>query len=448
MTEKALQLMEAAYTKFLMGKINKDRLCKELQTALELMSFGNTSKKFDVQISNSKGFGEFFGMRIFPSIPDLDTFCERLVSDDSKSSVKFNEITKRWKNIEHWVLEVDGICFDRTRINFTPKELTALTLHEIGHVIYSDSPIEGFYRAYRETKTRMTISDKAGQKLMYNLYMIPLSIACMQRRWTNSKNEIRTEIIADKSVMEFGYGEYLAEALEKIIKVYGTINTTEQQLQNEVTSSVQWCAQNMNDMSKRTEHLKDELYYQAIRAKSGYLKAVSVIVLDKLGLKMRERYTGAVVEASLELISDPNCLEKYEPFIPVLEAANFNKRLIALESCEAIALEAIFNRRKKVKTELPSQYEVDAIAIEVDKITNHHDRVFVLDLIYEVLDRINTFEEVVSADPALLKKWQGKINTMKEQLEMLRQATLSKKTFSQGYKFFVKLPDAASDYEG
>lgn len=204
----------------------------------------------------------------------------------------------------------------------------------------------------------------------------------------------------------------------------------------------------MNDMSKRTEHLKDELYYQAIRAKSGYLKAVSVIVLDKLGLKMWERYTGAVVEASLELISDPNCLEKYEPFIPVLEAANFNKRLIALESCEAIALEAIFNRRKKVKTELPSQYEVDAIAIEVDKITNHHDRVFVLDLIYEVLDRINTFEEVVSADPALLKKWQGKINTMKEQLEMLRQATLSKKTFSQGYKFFVKLPDAASDYEG
>lgn len=448
MTEKALQLVESAYTKYLMGKIKNDRLCKELQTALEMLPFGGKQKKFEVQIANSKGFGEFFGMRIFPSIPDLDSFCEHLVSDDSKQLVKFTEITKRWKNIEHWVLEIDGICFDRTRMNFTPKELTALTLHEIGHVIYSDSPVEGFYRAYRETKTRMTISDKAGQKLMYNLYMIPLSIACMQRRWTNSKNEIRTEIIADKSVMEFGYGEYLAEALEKIIKAFGTVNTTEQQQQNEINSSVQWCTQNMVDVSKRTDHLKDELYYQAVRAKSNYLKAISVIVLDKMGMKMREKYTGAVVEATLEIISDPESLKTYEPFIPVLEAAAFNRRLKAFENCESIAMEAIFNKRKKVKAELPSQYDVDAIAIEVDKITNHHDRVFVLDLIYEVLDRVNTFEEVISADPALLRKWQGKINSMKEQLEMLRQATLSKKTFNQGYKFFVKLPDVASDYEG
>lgn len=464
MNEKALQLLDDAYTRFLMGKINKDRLCKEIKTALEIMPFGERHKHFEVQISNSKGYGEFFGMRIFPAIPDLDSFCDSLVRDDSRDIVKYNDITKRWKNIENWVLEIDGICFDRTRLNFSPKELSALTLHEIGHVIYSDKPVEAFYRAYRETKTRMKISDRAGQKLMYNLYMIPLSIACMQRRWTNGRNEVHTEIVADKTVLELGYGEYLAEALEKIIKNFGTINTSESQQQKEVTSEVEWCARNMDDLTLRKDHLKDELYYKAVRAKSNYLKAISVIILDKMGLKMRERYTGAVVEASMDLLNDPDCLNKYQPFIDVVAGARFNSSLRALESSEqgvidalrdeisgkvvSAAMESIFNRRKKVKAELPSQFEVDAIAIEVDKITNHHDRVFVLDLIYEVLDRINTFEEVISADPALVKKWQGKINTMKAQLEVLRQATLDKKTFNQGYKFFVKLPDAAAAYEG
>ena len=117
-------------------------------------------------------------------------------------------------------------------------------------------------------------------------------------------------------------------------------------------------------------------------------------------------------------------------------------------SSEEIALESVMNRRKKIKTELPSQYEIDAISIEVDKITNHHDRIFVLDLIYEVLERVNNFEEAISPDPSLVRKWTGKINSMKDSLDKLRQATLEKKSFPSSYKFFVKLPPEAEDYQG
>lgn len=447
MVERVLTLIDDAYNKYLIGDISQNEFNKLLSLALSAFPYENGKKEFTVQITTSRtGSEKFFGMRIFPNVEEMDEFCKDLVNADNEGNMSFSKIVKKWRKIDKWFLEIDGSCFDRNQFNFNPKELTALTLHEIGHIIYSDKPIEAFYRAYRDVKSRMDITDKATQKLMYDIYMIPLSVACMQRRWLNGKNEINAEIFADKTVVELGYGQYLLEAINKILKVIGTSNS--QGNQTEIESSVTWCQQNITDVMKRKEQLKDELYYRAIRTKSNYIKAMSIIILDKLGFKLRERYTGYVVENSLELLNDPDLMKKYAPIVDTLASAKFDKSLEMMISTESVAMESIFNRRKKIKTELPSQYEIDTIAVEIDKITNNHDRIFVLDLIYEVLERINNFEEAISPDSSLVKKWSGKISSMKEQLEILRQAVLAKKTPSSSYKFFVKLPDAASDYEG
>lgn len=449
MVERILETIESTYQKFLLKKISEDRLCKDLGTELTAFPFTDSSKTFTVSIANRNGSDQFFGMRIFPKIEYLNQFCKTLASGNDHQPVKYSDIIKRWKTIPEWVLEIDYTCFDRTRLNLTPKELVALTLHEIGHVIYSDKPVESFYRAYQEVKTRMKIADRATEKMMYGIYMIPLSIACMQRRWLNSKNEIHLEIIADRSVMDYGYGTYLTEALEKIIKAYGTQNTAESQQNAEVATSVQWCGRNMTDVVTRKERLKDELYYQAIKAKSNYFKAITIIILDKLGANMRERYTGAVVENAtfFEECLTPDWSSKYVPTIDPIKSAQFNHNLQALIATESFGPFG----KKKVRVELPSQFELDQISVEIDKISNHHDRIFVLDLIYEVLERINTFEEVISADPMLVKKWSGKIQTMKAELEGYRQATLKKNVFNNGnggYKFLVRLPAVAADYEG
>ena len=445
MVEKALTLMDDSYNKYLVGDISQAEMCRNLAAALSSFPYDAGQKEFTVQVtSNKTGNEKFFGMRVYPDIEEMDNFCKDLVNEGDK--IRFTDIVKKWKKIDKWFLEIDGTCFDRNQFNFNPKELTALTLHEIGHVIYSDKPIEGFYRAYQEVKARMNSSEKATQKLMYDIYMIPLTLACMQRRWVNGKNEVQLEIIADKTVVELGYGQYLLEALGKITRAIGSLNTRNDQ--DELASSMNWCQQNIADIMKRKEQLKDELYYRAIRTKSNYMKAMTIIILDKLGFKLRERYTGYVVENTVELLSDPEVMQKYAPIVDAMESAKFDKFYNMMQSSNSIAMEAIFNKRKKVKVELPSQYEVDAIAVEVDKITNHHDRIYVLDLIYEVLERINNFEEAISPDPSLVKKWSAKIKQMKDELEALRQAVLAKKTFATSYKFFVKLPEAASDYEG
>ena len=445
MVEKALTLMDDSYNKYLVGDISQAEMCRNLAAALSSFPYDAGQKEFTVQVtSNKTGNEKFFGMRVYPDIEEMDNFCKDLVNEGDK--IRFTDIVKKWKKIDKWFLEIDGTCFDRNQFNFNPKELTALTLHEIGHIIYSDKPIEGFYRAYQEVKARMNSSDKATQKLMYDIYMIPLTLACMQRRWVNGKNEVQLEIIADKTVVELGYGQYLLEALDKITRAIGSLNS--QNNQDELNSSMNWCQQNIADIMKRKEQLKDELYYRAVRTKSNYMKAMTIIILDKLGFKLRERYTGYVVENTIELLSDPEVMQKYMPIVDAMESAKFDKFYNMMQSSNSIAMEAIFNKRKKVKVELPSQYEIDAIAVEVDKITNHHDRIYVLDLIYEVLERINNFEEAISPDPSLVKKWSAKIRQMKDELEALRQAVLAKKTFATSYKFFVKLPEAASDYEG
>lgn len=448
MEEKALVLLEQSYTDYLRNKISLDKLCKNISIALSALPLDGGHKDFSVQITKNLEAHGFFGMRIFPSLTDNEAICDFMVHDSEKT-VKFGELLKRWRHINAWVLELDSQLFDRNEINFTPKELTAMTLHEVGHVIYSEKPLERFYRAYKENQLRLKLADRGTQKVMYWIYMIPLSLSCMQREWVNGKNELNVEIVSDKTVAEYGYGSYLVEAFDKIIRHDGTIAISDGQKQAEINSSIGWCNRNIQDVMKRRETLKDELFYQAVRNKSNYIKASTIIILDKLGIRLRERYKGVATEATIELLSDPNLLENYEPIVDALESAKLDKRIQLMQNSATIALESGFlNKRKKIRVELPSQYEVDSISVEIDNITNHHDRIFVLDLIYEVLDRINTFEEAISPDPALVRKWEPRIKTMKDELEMYRQATLAKKVFSSGYKFFVKLPPQAADYVG
>lgn len=448
--ERVLVMAENSFTNKLAGSITEEKMCSELSTALSAFPFESGVKKFTVRVANHDYSERFFGMRVFPDIEQLDEFCREVVDASSSNRVKYTDIVRRWKTIKSWYVEIDATCFDVTRIAFNAKELTAIILHEIGHVIYSDKPVEGFYRAYQEVRLRLKSSDKASEKMMYNIYMIPLTLACMQRRWVTGKNQIKSEMIADQSVIELGYGPSLVNAFNKIIRMMGTIQKDSNQLQKELDQSMLWCQQIIVDVMKRKEHLKDQLYYQAIKTKSNYFKAITIIILDKLGFRMRERYTGAVVENTIELLSKKNLTESYEPIVYAPESAKFDSALIRMQSTMAPAMESLFNHRKKVKVVLPSQFEIDSIAIEVDKISNHYDRTFVLDLIYEVLERINNFEEVISQDPALVRKWEGKIADMKSQLTILRKQVLEKKSFPSNskYKFFVKLDPVAADYEG
>ena len=437
---RAIELIENTFSDYMIGKINEKAFLSKLETALDNLPF-NSEKSFSVNISKNKSMGkDFFGFNVFPEIDKLEDICNKIANDD----VKFKDIVKRWRSIKEWEIVIDSLVFDRSFIAFNPKELTAMLLHEIGHVTQSDEPIEQFYRAYLESKSRLKNADKVSKKVLYILYTIPLAVACTSRRWVNDKNEIKLEISADKSLIETGYAEHLINAFDKIIKASGSINRSEDMNYREIESNVEWANMNIIDVIKRRDKLKDSLYYKAIQTNSGYIQALCTRILNFLGVRMRERYTGAVAESCMlnELINGEITLETHVPFYDIKKFGQIEARIIREQNALEVANEAFFNKRKNSKVNIP---DLDRIFVAIDDIQNNYDKVYVLDLIYEQIEKLNDFEEAISMDETKSKKWAPKIEEMRQRLATLRKTVLSKNIAKKEYKVFVKYPEG---YEG
>ncbi len=419
-----------------MKKSSKPAMVKKLSTILSNMLSDETPKHFEVEVINEDRKETFFGMRIFPVIDNLDA----IASDMVVEKVPFKDLCKKWRTIENWYIEIDAQVFDRYAINLIPQELVSLLIHEIGHVIYSEKPVEGFYKAYQEAYMRLRVADKASLKVLYLLYTIPLATACMPRSWFKKKRASNEEIFADSLATEMGYGEYLNSGLEKIIKAYG--NTIQSDNSDDmIESSIKWCNLNIIDLTKRQKKLKDDLFYQTLKSDSTYFKALSVKILNTLGLQLRENYSGAAVESSLEVIEQKDFILKHTSL--------FNPKVIGFYETRICAAQESANMQlaleSKNKLSFPSQYDIDAIFVEVDRITNHHDRIYVLDLIYNKISELEKYKELCDMDITVKRKYGNKIEPMLKQLEELRRTVLDKRISNTKYKVFVKVPEG---YEG
>ena len=437
-TYNGLKMMENAFSDYLVNKITDKTLCSKLSSVLSSLRFHNEAKQFEISIVNSNMKESFFGVRVFPIIDTLND----IVGDMVVEKRSFKDLCKKWKSINKWYIEIDAQVLNKMMISFTPQELVSLILHEIGHVLYSEKPLEIFYRAYQEAYMRLKVADKASLKVLYTLYTIPLASACMLRSWKHGKTNVKEEYFADSTLHKMGYGDHLYSAIGKIISQYGnTAQTSQSQGLNAIQTSIKWCNVNIVDLTKRQKRLKDDLFYHTIKNESGYIKALSYKILTTLGLKLRESYTGSVIESSIELICSEGFITDYDSIFDLATITKLEKRLnYARESSEReISLEALG------KPKPPSRYDIDAISVEVDRITNHHDRIYVLDLIYHKISELERFKEVMAKNKNLQRKHSDKVGPMLNDLEEMRNLVLSKRTFGSNYKLFVKVPDG---YEG
>ena len=422
--------------------------CKDAEKFLN--SIMTTDKKmFTVTIVNCTiGAKEpFFGMRIFPATDEVEAICKDIL-DDKLAPIGL--IIDRWKHISKWELEIDSRTLDREVISFNPQELTAMTLHEIGHVIYSDTKPEQFYNAYRECKLRASTSNMAGARVMYFLYQIPLFIACGLKDWKVTSRDMTEELFADQSVKKLGYGEHLVSAFEKIIKAYGnTIANRDEYAQTaEIERSITWCNLNVSDLVHRKNKLKDELYYSGSKTNSPYIRRLFSNIMKKIGLVTKNKYTGNIVlESSAIKFDDATTFVKQNELIYNIKVFGpLQQRLSnAMESAELKVAQEAFMRNKKDQLEPPRQLDIDIIYVEVDRMQNHADRRYVLDLIYDLEEKIERFKEQFKYNTTLKYKYEDKLDSYLSQLSNLRKAVLARRSFDQQYKVFVKYP---AGYEG
>lgn len=188
--------IDAVMFAFITDKPNA-RNNKELQTQLNKF-FTDSKCKEVIYTENNK---MFFGMRVIP-----------VISGDKAVDIINSDKPIR---IDEYYLELDSKLFEEI-LGFTSRELTAIVLHEIGHMVNDTQPVEelrhciDLYLARTNDTIKLTDSVHYREILAFGMKDALLKLT--------SIFESDEEVLADEFVVVCGYGTELASALDKIIK--------------------------------------------------------------------------------------------------------------------------------------------------------------------------------------------------------------------------------------
>lgn len=170
-----------------LNKFFKDSTCKDI------LYTRNTDKVF-------------FGMRVIPDVsPDM-----------AVNILQTNDPVR----INLYYLEIDSKLFD---LQLSSEELTAILLHEVGHLVNDSTPVEDTRKTIdlelAKEKQTLSISDSVNYRAL-----LAFAIKDTIRRYTSifEKNPDE-EILADEFVFKCGFGEQLQSALKTVLHNTGKL---------------------------------------------------------------------------------------------------------------------------------------------------------------------------------------------------------------------------------
>ena len=441
------QKLDKIFFDYKSKNISDRDFCSQLESALKLTaSCTGMKKEFEVAIIDGKS--EFFGMRVYP---DLEEFNKFIFKNSDSDGIKF---CKSWiYDIEKYDIEIDKNMFDTSIISFNPQEMTAMILHELAHVAFNDKVSEKLYTSIKINRSLLKLNErKAVAKMQAVLYIIPALVACGMHQWNIGKNGIFEEYTADKIFGATEYSRHMSSALNKIIEAYGTtIVLSDSEQDGLIDTKVKWCNINIIDISHRRELIQRDIFMMAASSKSKYFKKACLNVLTRFGIGMHDKYSNALV-ATESIIAGidsgdyqlSGILSKFE-FDDTIPRQFGNYSSIVKNALESTITWSCANESSKNKIpSMPSDYDIDVISVDIDRIENHADRIYTLDLIHNRLDQLCEFEEYVEFN-GTINRFKSKIASQKHQLEQMRTQVLNKKSLNKQYGVFVKYP---SGYEG
>lgn len=162
---------------------------------------------------------ELFGMSVYLSKKQLEKLAEQIINN----KVTTKDLTKELLSepIEY-VIEIDPKVLKHGLYNFTPGELTAMLLHELGHVTADTD----FYNSLKDAYSSALFKMKGNENLNYKisgkdvqLGMVYVLSAIQDTHIKNRKG-IDNEKIADRFATEMGYDKELISSMEKFNKIY------------------------------------------------------------------------------------------------------------------------------------------------------------------------------------------------------------------------------------
>lgn len=377
--------------------------------------------------------GVFFGMNVFPTVSTMDKMVESIVNKRSG----IDEVLKIWEKNNDWNIEIDSLLLYDMNLSANPQEITSVLLHEVGHVVYSNTIPSRLYKviSFKIVKLNYQLRQLVATEKIRKLFNIATIESCATKNFRYI--DVETERVADKFVLKYGYAEELDSFINKLIKSQGNslVDKTETEIENEINAVVNWTVMNIKELEFRKKSLRNALKVEILKNPSELTKKVIQDIYTSFFGESNDKYRILLSEQAG--LGD----DKYTEMRNDQILDQFIKRVVTE------AANGIFDKNGRLKK--ITQNDIDILTVESEKIENVDDKIYLLDKLYSQLELVNMgLDYIDSSDKDLGSKVMQSKRTlldMKEQLEQLRKNILATKIIDKQYGVFIKMPKG---YEG
>ena len=347
---------------------------------------------FTITIVEPPTNSALFIMSVFPK---MDTI-SKIINEVSSNNPKKDEVIRKlWEKNTDWVIEMDARIFNGG-VDFTNRELTALLLHEIGHVIFSNSipyritTVLQFELAQSNMENKILLKDRFFQKIL----SLPILNACIADG--KSKDSVKLEYKADKFSQKMGYSKELYSVLNKLLK------------ENSYPKG-----DSAKDMAKLTRF--------------------SVETIDQLRSRQDKIMKNNLISLKNECVSpyiNDVITDYYNTFFQEHEDSSMcdGKKLRCMEErADYLITEGFLNK----KLERIDPATIDYIDIKIQNIQSDSDKMMIVSYIHSKLDIVEYYISILK-DPKLSKKYS--VPHTIDQLEAIKKRLLQSRINAISFK--------------
>jgi hypothetical protein len=371
-----------------------------------------------IELSIIQNKKRFFGMCVYPCPEEINKLTELLLSPHVNIAT-VEKIHRDFVMNGTHIVEVDSILLYDHNINASAGEITAILLHEIGHILTSNSMVCRYERA----KEYMTMKSGSILKLVRGTEFVKkvFNIATLQIFSNHFNAQLAKERKADELAFKCGYGEELANVLGKLIaNGHGErVKRSEKDMDKDVEITIDWLIVNVKELKFRKDRLHKSIKVLKMTTPSIYLKDQ----LDKIHSSVFKNDKKELVEKvavinEAFLLSNIDCKKVKAPN----GALDKSGRIVKLHP-----------------------RDLDIYRAELERVDTVDDKIFLLERLYDLLDVAEYAKYMSVNEPRRVMQSEQTIDMYIKQVHDIINEVNKKKITKTKYGLFIKYP---ADYEG
>lgn len=375
---------------------------------------------FDVYIVPDEANGpdrNYFVMSVFPEMSVIDKIVSATMANKETSAIQ-----KLWETNKKWTIEIDKKILDEEKINFTEKELTAMLLHEVGHIVCSTSIPNriSLILRYELMNTKFSNKSLLKMKIFRQILALPILDACIADG-KKDKDTVREEVKADAFAAKYGYRKELIDALSKLSK-YPNAGMGDK-INTKMIKDARFAFKTIDEFKQRKDKLmRSNLIQLRESCVSPY---ICNVITECENVLFEENENSKSLKASVDFMherADDTVNEEV-----MLEFFLFKKELKKIDGAE-----------------------IDYIYSKIQTMESEYDRMIVMSYIHSKLDLVDYYISLLE-NPSLAKKY-GIPHTL-PQLRAIKQKLLDYRKLALRFKIPEKdlstiLVSYPTGYEG